>query len=306
MPQRQCLRTGRLRKLALFLLAGLLVALSAAENAQAQNWATGKFLKQAMTRVTSNVGTANKLVGYGYNDGISILGAWVDAGDSISFHLPLDAGVNYMFLGSGDNDAEDVDLAILDNNGQIAASDTTTDADAVLGFTPQRTGQYTLRLTLYKARQNFPCVCVAVVLKRNGWNVPLRNLDTATDSLTGLLGNLDQQLGQKNNRKIDLRRARNQWALYGAVLRQGEESTVTNLNLGLGDRLFVGVGDRQATDIDLFLQDNNNRVLKEDVRLDATPWILHRANGGLNNIRIRNYRSNGPAVVLTAVTDIRE
>jgi hypothetical protein len=293
------------RQLVYVLCLSCLGVLVGSRPAQAQGKASGTYLTEAVTRVTNLAGIA-KLGNYGYNHDISILAGWVQKGGSLSFNLQLDAGAEYLFLAGGDNDAIDVDLEILDKNGKVVASDMRPDPEAIVTFRPRDTGRYTLRLILDRSQKNVPCVCVATILKKGGWNVPFGNLDKATGNLTKLLADVDRAIAQKANKRLDLRNANNQWAVFGAVLPQGQQTTVTHMTLGQGDRLFVGVGDGNASHLDLFLLDSKNKQIKGPQGQLDTPFIVYRPGTGTHGLRIQNRSSFGPTLVMMAVMDVRD
>src|SRR5207245_1420247 len=77
--------------------------------------AGGPFLIQSMNRVTEMAATAKDIEGYGYNNGISILAAWVSHGANVTFTYRLAANIDYLFLAAGDDDARIIDLEVFDN-----------------------------------------------------------------------------------------------------------------------------------------------------------------------------------------------
>ncbi|MCI0459917.1 MAG: hypothetical protein L0Z62_23445 [Gemmataceae bacterium] len=295
------------RGIYLVLGLGLPWLLSAPAAAYTQGQSSGTYLSQAFTRVTNNAGAARKLIGYGYADGLSILGGWISAGDKLEFDLRrLEIGTSHMIIAGGDNDAEDVDLEILDPNGRVVASDVRVAPDAVVEFVPRIKGSYRMRLTLYKARERLPCVCVATVLKKDGWNIPLRNLDETAAQLIRGLAAADEVVRKDGGKRLDLHKAKNQWALYGGVARQGEEVKVTNMTLGKGVRAFLGAGDKNAQDVDLFLLDRNERAIKSDTKVDPIASFVHEPQGDPHGLRVLNYRSTGPAVIMMAIFEVRD
>jgi len=62
--------------------------------------------------------------------------------------LTLYQGVKYAFVGSGCNDAHDVDLVIYDDRGYRLAYDTTRDKAGVVTMTPTYTGTYFAQIIL--------------------------------------------------------------------------------------------------------------------------------------------------------------
>jgi len=293
------------RKLGLTAVVAVLALVGLAGPAAAQGKASGTYLTEAFNRVTNNAALAANLNGYGYIDGTSIMAAWISVGGKATFNMQLDAGVEYVFLGAGDLDAQDVDLAIRDGNNNIVAEDKRVAADAVVVYKPQFTARYTMELILFKARNNVPCVCAAVIMRKGGRQLTLRNLDEAVTNLVGTLTRADNELKTKLNKRLDLHREKGQWAMFGAVLDKGQTTDVYNLGLGTGLRAFFATGDSRALDVDLFLMNNDGtQTIKEDVRTDRDASFVHQPGPGLHRLRIRNYDSNGPSICMMGVFDI--
>lgn len=269
--------------------------------AQGQNSAS--YLSQAFIRVTDSASGAAKLGNFGYDDGISILAAWVDCRDSVMYYVPLTKGVNYMFVAGGDNDSQDVNLEIQNADGKTVASENRVAADAMLTLTAPTTDWYTLKLTLAKSRANLPCVCVACILKEDGHQVPLKQLDDSADRLMKLFTETDKLL-QKENKRLEFRRARNQWGLYGSVLAQGQKISVTNLDLGAGRRLFLGLGDKNTEDVDLFILDAKGNVAAADQKANSEAIIGFTPANERYGLRMLNFKGSGPAVIMTGIFDV--
>lgn len=68
----------------------------------------------------------------------------------------LDAGRAYVFVGACDQDCDDADMEILDAHGNQVASDVASDDRPVVGITPPRAGEYTVRIWLANCSQE-PC-----------------------------------------------------------------------------------------------------------------------------------------------------
>jgi hypothetical protein len=293
------------RKLSSAALLGLVALAVCAGPAAAQGKASGTYLKEAFNRVTGNAELTKRLVGYGYNSGTSVMAAWLDAGGKVTMRLYLNAGTEYLFLAGGDQDALDVDLAIKDESGRILVQDVRTDPDAVVAFTPRSSAYYTMEVSLFKSRDSVPCVCVATILKKGGWDVPLRNLDQAAANFVRVLAQADNELQRKSGKRLDLHREKGQWAMFGAVLPQGETTDVFNLTLGSGPRAFFATGDDNARDVDLFLLDNaGKRTIREDTRTDRDASFVHEPGPGMHRLRVRNFQSTGPSLVMMGVFDI--
>jgi hypothetical protein len=148
--------------LSLGLVAATLVLVGAGR-ASAQQ---GVFITQASARLAKLVDQGNK-DGYQLeNNRFSLGGGWLKKGDDwvsiYSVHLTADKA--YRFLASGDNDAMDVDLRVLDRDNKVVALDDGTEADAVVNFTPKVAGKYFVQIRLYSSRKDFDAVCISALM----------------------------------------------------------------------------------------------------------------------------------------------
>jgi hypothetical protein len=55
---------------------------------------------------------------------------------------------------------------VQDATGKTVASDTLTDPEATVEYTPQAAGRYTVRIRLYASDKNLPCVCLGLVMSK--------------------------------------------------------------------------------------------------------------------------------------------
>ena len=145
-----------------------LAMLFLATNLQAQELLQGKYVNSASARLTRLVDAANK-DGYKLsNNSFSIGGGWLKQNTDWTplYTIELQAGKEYRFVAVGDMDARDVDLQVRDANGNTVASDTSTAPEAIVTYTPTKSGRYMVRLRLFASRDNVPCVCMAITLTR--------------------------------------------------------------------------------------------------------------------------------------------
>jgi hypothetical protein len=271
----------------------------------AQGATSATYVGQAFIRVTASASDNAKLGNFGYDDGICILGAWVDCRDDVQFWLSLRKDDNYMLVAGGDNDCQDVQIDVLDENGKQVAGEKRVAPDASVTFAPPADGWYLMKLSLMRSRNNLPCVCVACILKENGHQIPLKNLDDSADKLLKLFSDNDRLLHEKDGKRLEFRKARNQWGLYGAVLDQGQTKNVTNLDLGVGRKLFLALGDQNTEDVDLFILDKAGQVLEKDTKVNSEAIVRFTpAPGGRYGIKMLNYKGPGPAVIMTGIFDV--
>ena len=146
-------------------LAGLLAFSVGAANVQAQQ---GKYVTEASVRLVKLIDAAN---GNGFklhDNTFSIGGGWLKKTKTFTplFSVPLTGGKQYRFLAAGDADARDVDLEVVDADGNVLASDSKEDPQAVVNYTPAKNMRVTVRVRLYASDNDVPCVCLAIVMAK--------------------------------------------------------------------------------------------------------------------------------------------
>jgi hypothetical protein len=150
-------------------LACLLVVSGAPNRASAQNVKQGQYITEASALLIKLINQANA-DGYKMLDNsFSIGGGWLTQGANNwvgLFTLELRAGRSYRFLGAGDADATDLDLQVVNPNGQKVAEDVGTEPDAIVNYRPTVTGRYLVRIRLYASKENLPCACLAIVVEK--------------------------------------------------------------------------------------------------------------------------------------------
>jgi hypothetical protein len=151
-------------------LASLFTVLSTQSPAAAQE-KQGKYITETTVRLTKLIDKAN---GAGFvlqDNSFSIGGGWLKQSQNNwvpLYSVQLQEGKPYRFIAAGDADAKDVDLEIVADagKGKTVASDVATASEATVDFTPTTTGTYLVRIRLYDSANNFPCVCLAVVMSK--------------------------------------------------------------------------------------------------------------------------------------------
>jgi hypothetical protein len=146
-------------------LVSVLAVLGSASSARAQ-LKQGKYITQASTRLAKLVDAGNADGFSLHNNSFSLGGGWLKKSEKWIpiYSVNLTAGKKYRFLASGDDDAKDVDLRIMDANGAQVAIDESTAADAVVNFTPKTSGKYTVQIRLYASNMDFDAVCISAMM----------------------------------------------------------------------------------------------------------------------------------------------
>jgi hypothetical protein len=134
----------------------------------------GKYVNSASARLVKLVDKSNEQGFQLTNDGFSIGGGWLKQGAQNwvpLFTVNLQAGKEYRFLAVGDMDAKDVDLQLIKGDTAvlhpvIVAQDTATAPESVVTYRATTTGRYTVRLRLFASNDNYPSVCIAIMMVR--------------------------------------------------------------------------------------------------------------------------------------------
>lgn len=235
-------------------------------------WTPGVYMAQAIDEMLVAARVIGDETTLGYDDnGVCLVGCHLHPGDVYELNRPFAEGVEVVLLAGGDTDARDIDLAILDKNGNVLAEDTTTDRMAALTFTAPGSGNYTVRLALYKANRD--AFCTFAVMRRAGFDVPVINLATAREAFLRLcMGTAIQ--GAAIGKETAFLAKPNQGAVFASVLAGGESATIRNLDLGDAPSVILAAGDTQTNDIDLRLMDEPRTGEWIDKDPDATPIVV--------------------------------
>lgn len=73
----------------------------------------------------------------------------LEPGGTIDQGFGLSKGQGYAFVAVGDDNANDVDLQLVDSNGDVVAEDNDTDESAVVTFSPRQKARYYARVVMY-------------------------------------------------------------------------------------------------------------------------------------------------------------
>lgn len=254
-----------------------------------------EYVGQAVGRLAGSIINASREADVGYNDGLSLFGAFMEKGTSTALSQELLPGRTYLIAGSGDDDATDVDLEIFYPDGRLAASDTEVDALPVVAFTPTQRGYYSIKLELHEG-QTRTSFCAMAILREGGWQIPADNMVRAcVRALTVRNGLAERGLNLK------FHDAPNQWAFFGGIVPQGQEAELSQISLGQGYRVVAAAGDDHATDLDSYLSDGAGIVAKDEAE-DALPIVDHRSiEGRAYTYRVKNVESDGPPLVVAVI-----
>lgn len=274
----------------------VLIVILAAPSVMAQDkWTPGVYMNQAIQNITTMSQYAASLTGYGYNWGVCVMGSFLDVSEQVGWTVQLEGGVEYMFLGGGDEDAQDIDISIYSSSNKLMEQDVETDATPIVAFTPPVTDNYSIYLKLYSA--DVASFCSMAILRKGGYDIPLNRLSEASERLLTFGSAVNSNTGGVYFHNYD-----NQWCLYGVVLNSGEDVTITNIDLGSENHWFMGRSDSVCDDADLYLLDSSGNELVQDTATDDMPLLNYQTKAGERyGLKIRNYSSSGPSMIMTGI-----
>ena len=280
--------------LALMLLGGALPVQAQGSSQQVALRRVGQALERVVRKAKAVTATED----YGFMQGGCVFGVMLAPGASVSETLPLKKGGSYVFIGGGDSTTRDVDISITDSAGRVMEKDTGSDASPVVLFEPKQSGTYKMTLRL-KSSKSGKAFCAATVLRSGGAKLPIERITEAAVKV-GAASALFFEASQGGRFNQDS----NTWALYGVVLSSKEQAQSDYKRYGVGNRVFVAVGDDRIKDLDLYLLDGNKKVVAGDNKNGAVAAVAYKTKPGNYSFAALNNYSTGPSLVLGVLLDL--
>lgn len=269
--------------------------LTAASVGAESEWRPGKYMSQAINRVTASVRRVTEKTQFGLDDGSScFIAGYLATDKEIGSGIPLKAGVTYAIIGGGDDDVTDLDLYLKDSEGNIVARDVEKDSNPVIVFKPEEDGRYrvTMKLVSGKTTSSF---CAYATLRDGGFDVPASNLNTAYERLITLCTAIDKKIGSAAFHDDE-----GEIALIGTILKEGETLTQSGIDIGKRRYVMCAATDGRASDLDLKLLDSDDDVVESDTADDATPILIY-GKGGTMKLKITDVKSKGATLAMAAI-----
>ncbi len=261
-------------------------------------------MTKAMARVASAVRLVSDKSQFGYQKGLSLLGAYIRQGAECTITLPLQKGEAYAFVGAGDDDVKILNIVVEDDaTGDVVAKDEDTEKFAMVIFEPNKTGKYRVKLRFLKGSvldgTKVPSFCGLGILRKGGWDVPTSNLVDAVGRCMAKVQSLAAP-GLAHH-FLDIP---NQWSFFGGVANEGSEMTLNKMTLGAGSHLFCAASDTHANAIKFSLLNDQEDVIKEDA-YDDTFKIFAASTVGSKTygLRLINKDSKSPSMIVGVVLD---
>lgn len=264
-----------------------------------QRWAPGEYLDEALTATFSKANIVVESTEYGFMDNVCVLGAFLEVSEEVGWNTYFYQGNDYLIIGGGDTDADDVDLEILDMNGVVIHKDTEDDNTPILKFTPRTSGKYQIKLKLYSGSPSF---CAVAFLERGGNRIPENNVTSCIRNVVSTGREVNELVEDAGASGLKFHDLGNSWCAYGAVLRNSEELTISNIYLGSELHSILAVGDVNTSDIDIELKDKYDRIVATDSDSSKEAVVSVEADDAQRySLTIENYESSGKSFIFTTV-----
>ena len=188
----------------------------------------------------------------------------LQAGRQLTYPIRLDRGQDYMVVGFCDSDCTDLDLVLLDLNGNELESDFLVDAQPVLIHTPDQTAQFEIRVDMVSCSIE-PCSYVIAVFQGR------------LEDALGMMGNdMEERMALFREDLILEGFAEMGTSESGALNNDREVKFSLDLREGV-EYQIVGVCDNDCEDMDLLIYDPSGREVDSDRLTDAIPVLSFTA-----------------------------
>jgi hypothetical protein len=143
------MKVNYLRSLMLQIFLGTIISATAANTIAAQDYTAQ--VRQQLDRLQS------ALQGRGYKETHDRKYGRINVSAVESYRVTLRQGWEYVFYGACDEDCSDLDIIIYDSNNNEVAKDNDNSDVPIVRIAPNRTGEYHIRVRMYRCSTN-PCV----------------------------------------------------------------------------------------------------------------------------------------------------
>lgn len=239
---------------------------------------------------------------------VCLLAGFMNDGRELTFNRPFDKGENYLVIVGTDRNVAALDVDVFDAAGERVTGET-RDTAPEIRLRPAKTGTYKLRVCVTKVREKGAGgFCTLMILRKGTGDVPIANARGCLETVIAGAEDVYKAANSKQmKRSVWFQSGNNQWSMYGSVLDQGNEMTITKVKLGKGDRMLVAAGDKNSQDVDVFVLDEDDEVLARDRGREPSAVLKFTEDEDkYRAIRFKNAaaRRSGPCLILAAVLTI--
>jgi hypothetical protein len=244
--------------------------------------------------------------GYDYDGSCCFFGCLLETDKAMEINYYLEEGVEYKIWAFGDDDMEDLDLTILDAEGEEVDSDKSVSADAEVLINPSDSDFYVIQAENYESSTS--SFVLFGIMRYVGENPEDEPGQSCVDALELTRNSIDEL----ENGIFDV----NQVFLIGGIMESGETSGYSSYTVPDSERVHVLTqGSDNASDIDVKLtRQEDFSTCDPDYNVDDAE-LMSSDNSTSNTARIevdlstdsyyalkyRNYSSLGRAFVFNLI-----
>jgi len=280
---------------------------SDADDDEKSVWRPGRFMTQAVGRVTAAAQRFEQQSRFGFDEDAScVLGAFLENGREVSITRPLRGGVRYVILGGGSDGVEDLDLAVESPEGKVVAADTMDDAQPVVELTPPKEGKYKIRLANAKKGEGGGFGVIAI-MREGGLSIPVNRFIESFGKTLANASQASQLVARRVKGSQGLAfHADGEWSFFGTILGPEEGVRTGGLELEAPISVILAGADTQADDVNLEVLDATaNQVAGADEAEDAAPVVvLEPTKGHTYKVAVSNVKGRGTSLVTMLVLDL--
>ncbi|MEL6356812.1 MAG: hypothetical protein AAFQ37_07760, partial [Bacteroidota bacterium] len=149
------------------------------------------------------------------------------------------------------------DLYIVDEKGEIVASDTEDDGTPIPDFIAEYSGRYSVRMQLVAGEQSTSFVSLAI-LTEGGTTLT----DESFNAISTDFYDRGEELNLLSASGTRWHDVDNQWCLFGLLLEEGESWQLSNMRLGsLKHRYYLMTDEEKMAKIDLQLNSDQGELM---------------------------------------------
>lgn len=250
-------------------MVGLLVlALSTlvCTSARAQSSPTIGFQK-VLNRAFEKGNLMVALSAVDWRPGLSLAATRLPSGETRTLELTLRQNINYAFIATSGNEVTDVDLYLLDAEGNVLVKDQESDGTPILEFRVSSTGNY--RVQVHVAASNTISNFVALSLLQSSgqpviegdYRLLNNRFFTASQGLLSATESL-RWLDDSDN-----------WSILGFSVQNNEPVDLSNLRLPPNRYQIAGSADLQFRNLFLYLANMKGEIVAQSNAKTPFPFL---------------------------------
>ena len=185
--------------------------------------------------------------GWEFDGSASFYGALLEEGESVSSSRWYERGTKYNIWAYGDDDAIDLDIRVVDEDGKVVAKDLESDAAPNCDFRPKSSGSYTVTITNHSSYNDVFVFWGVMNDASSPYISSGEKCVDALDKMVEFFSVLDDNDGE-------YRFFPNQTFLIGGIMEEDESQCFFNYRAPIDTYCyFIGFGSDEVKDFDIKL-----------------------------------------------------